>query len=472
MRPATHRVVVPPSASAFRSASMRVLALVLLGGTFAAAEDRLTEQPRYTPTQRMQPAHLKATHDDVKRIRELRRSLPPPSGLHDYRAILHAHAEDAAHTGGTRAEMLADARRVGVHAILLSDHFRPPRDFITESWRGLRDGVLFIPGSEARGFLVYPTRSILDRMEAPTPEFIAAVKRDGGLIFLSHIEERPDHPTDDLDGLEIFNRHAAAKQDAAGILAIMAKLTDPKGIAELKSSLEQFPDEVLAAQVDYPVEYMAKWDAATRTRRLTGVAANDCHHNQVLIVKMVDAETIRIGTNVDRDDQMKTISAKLRPGIRELTRDHKTGDILARLDFDPYFRSFQNVSTHIFAPELTEAAIRDALREGHAYVSHDWMCDPIGFRFELVPPGRTDGADRAGVMMGSATKFVPGSKLIAEFPVPCSIRLIAGGRVLTTSQGDRLEFDAPGPGVYRVEARLILDGEPRPWIYANPIHVR
>jgi len=29
-----------------------------------------------------------------------------------------------------------------------------------------------------------------------------------------------------------------------------------------------------------------------------------------------------------------------------------------------------------------------------------------------------------------------------------------------------------GPGVYRVEGWLTLDGEERGWIYANPIYVR
>ena len=76
-----------------------------------------------------------------------RRSLP---GLNDYRCILHAHAEDSAHTGGTLPEMLADAKKAGVHAILLTDHYRPPQDFIDGRWRGLNDGVLFIPGSEDR----------------------------------------------------------------------------------------------------------------------------------------------------------------------------------------------------------------------------------------------------------------------------------------------------------------------------------
>ena len=77
-------------------------------------------------------------------------------GLNDYRAILHAHAEDSSHTGGTRPEMLSEAKKAGVHAIFLSDHHRPPKDFIRDSWRGLREGVLFVPGSEAHGFLLYP----------------------------------------------------------------------------------------------------------------------------------------------------------------------------------------------------------------------------------------------------------------------------------------------------------------------------
>ena len=184
-----------------------------------------------------------------------------------------------------------------------------------------------------------------------------------------------------LNGMEIYNRHADAKKDSAGLLAIALKLTHPVSVKELEENLRLYPDELLASQVEYPADYLAKWDAETKTRRLTGVAANDCHHNQILLVKMLDSETVLIGTNVDRDDQMRKFTATLRPGIRAMTMGHQPGDVLARLDFDPYFRSFQNVSTHILAAELTEDAIRAALREGHAYVSHDWMCDPTGFLF-------------------------------------------------------------------------------------------
>ncbi|WP_435011341.1 histidinol phosphatase [Tundrisphaera lichenicola] len=418
------------------------------------------------PIERMGTDHLKATHADALAIRASRSTIPAIPGLRDYRAIFHAHAEDSAHTGGTRPEMLAEAKLAGVDAIFLSDHHRPPRDFVENSWRGLHDGVLFVPGSEARGFLLAPTRSILGRMDDPTLELLKAARADGGLAFLSHVEERPDHEMADLDGMEIYNRHADAKKDQAGLVSLVLRLTDPTSLSVLQDDLQAYPDEVFAAQVEYPDDYLAKWDRETKAKRLTGVAANDCHHNQVLLVKKVDDETVLVGTNVDRDDQMRRVSATLRPGIREMTRGRSAGEIVARLDLDPYHRSFRDASTHILAPELTEPALRAALVEGHAYVSHDWICDPTGFRFELI------SGSGARSILGDEIRFSPGGRIEARFPAPCKIRLMEGGRVVAEATGDRIEVPVEAPGVFRVEGWLTLDGEDRGWIYSNPIYVR
>lgn len=418
---------------------------------------------KVTSLDRLRRENLAATRADVRRIAKLRREQAPPVGFQDFRVILHAHAEDSAHTGGTRREILDEAKRAGVSAILLSDHYRPPRDFVAESWRGVREGVLFLPGSEARGFLVYPSRSIMDKMDDPTPEFIAAATAEGGLIFLSHIEERPDHPMDGLTGMEIYNRHYDAKRDAPGILSLFLRVTDPASLRELEEDLAAYPDELFAFHVEYPAEYLAKWDRETQARRLTGVAANDCHHNQVLVVKMIDENLVRVGTNVDDDDDMRTFTATLRPGIRAMTQGRKPGDVLATVDLDPYHRSFRNVSTHVLAPELSEEAIREALREGRAYVAHDWMCDATGFQFGLVEPN---------LPMGGETTFAAGLKLRALFPVPCSIRLIKDGREILALEGDSLEYEPTEPGVYRVEGWLDVGGERRGWLYANPVYLR
>jgi len=421
--------------------------------------------------ERIKTSHLRAAHEDALRYAKERRELPPLPGLQDYKAILHAHAEDSAHTGGTRPEMLADAKRAGVKVILLTDHLRPPRDFIKDSWRGLHEGVLFIPGSEARGFLIYPCDSIMDRIEQPIPQFISTVTAGDGLIFLSHIEERPEHAMDGLNGLEIYNRHYDAKKDMALLIAIAMKLLAPEQLAELQENLARYPDELLAAQVTYQTEYIGKWDRETQKRRLTGVAANDCHHNQVFVAKVADANTVLIGTSVDKDEGMRRLSAESYPQIRALTKGRQPGDVLARVDFDPYFRAFRNVTTHLLAPELTEDAVRRTLRQGHAFISHDWMCDATGFTFTWEAPA-VAGSKPASALMGDEAAFQAGAKLVAHFPLRCRIRLLSQGQVVSEAMGDQLEFSVDHPGVYRVEGWLKLDGEDRPWIYSNPIYVR
>lgn len=441
-----------------------------LACSLLASRGMTAEPPprKHSNLERLALDRLAAVHADVEMLKLKRINIPLRAGHNDYRCILHAHAEDSSHTGGALPEMLADAKKAGVHAVLLTDHFRPPADFIDGRWRGVKNGVLFIPGAEVHGFLAYPTKSILKRMDLKGLDFVNTVIADDGMIFLSHIEERREHPVDGLTGLEIYNRHWDAKRDKVSLLALAIMLTDPKQLADLEQALRLYPDEVLAFQCVYPDVYLKKWDEGTRRVRLTGIAANDCHHNQVFIVKMVDAETVLLGTNVDKDEKMRKITAETRPGIREMTKGRKPGDVLAKLDFDPYYRSFRNSSTHVLAPRLDEAAIRGALRAGHAYVAHDWMCDATGFRFEAV-----DRRGELAASMGDEVKRSDGLKLTARLPAPAYIRLLCQGQEVAKLEGQAdFEFEVKEPGAYRLEAWLKLDGEWRPWIFANPLYVR
>ena len=140
--------------------------------------------------------------------------------------------------------------------------------------------------------------------------------------------------------------------------------------------------------------------------------------------------------------------------------------MIAKLDFDPYEPSFRYVAAHILAKDLTEASVRDALMRGHAYVSHDWLCDASGFNF-----AEREGA-RVLAGMGGETRHTGNLELIGNLPVECSLKLIGNGAVLVTTFSDRLECHPSGPGVYRIEAWLTVDGESRPWVYSNPIQVR
>ncbi len=446
--------------------------ILLAGCLFAAnagngppAQQTLGPGRKYSSVERMQIERLRAVHQDRLRIASERHKVALGMGLVDYRGILHAHAEDSSHTGGTRPELLAAARLADVQIIMLSDHVRPERDFIDDSWRGLKDGVLFIPGAESEGFLAYPMTSVRNKKWDSRDGYVRLIREGGGNIFLSHVEEKLDWPTDELDGLEIYNHHTDVKDEAAFSLWLRGAFTDPARLAQIQQALAEYPLEVFGAQQDYLAPIIAKWDRDAQRRRLTGVAANDCHHNQVFTVSVVDDSTVEVGYITSRPTSTR-VNASQAAGVAELVKGRKPRDLIARIDLDPYERSLRYVTTHILAAQLTEPDVREALRRGHAYVAHDWLCDPSGFAF-----GEGEGGKLRAVM-GDVVSLGKGLKLRAETPVRCTLKLFHNGIEIKTAISDRIEFEPKIAGVYRLEAWLTLDGEQRPWIYANPIYVR
>src|SRR5919109_958914 len=65
---------------------------------------------KYTTLERLKPEHLRAVREDRSRYQSSRRTISPVLGYQDYRAVMHVHAEDSSHTGGTLPELLAAAR--------------------------------------------------------------------------------------------------------------------------------------------------------------------------------------------------------------------------------------------------------------------------------------------------------------------------------------------------------------------------
>ena len=95
------------------------------------------------------------------------------------------------------------------------------------------------------------------------------------------------------------------------------------------------------------------------------------------------------------------------------------------------------------------------------------MCEATGFRFEAF---NADG--KPAVIMGDEVKPADRPKLSSQLPLARQTRLLSNGIQAAESAGnDRAEFGVTEPRVYRLDAWLTVDGEPRPWIFANPIHV-
>lgn len=377
------------------------LGLLLLAQLQSPGQTNFTR----SPLERLESRNLQAVHETRQRFAQERR-LPPSHGLYDdYRAVMHIHAEDADHTKGTRPEMLAAARTTGVQVVFTTDH-RGPK---SEAWRGLREGVLFIAGSETgSGTLWFPD---FDSNGQPIP--------DSGYRFLSHVEERYDADTEGMVGMEIVNRHTDAILDRRLEQYLKEAAADPDRWRKVVADFQSFPDEFFGAGTDYRPEMLAKFDRETQAKRFTGIAANDAHQNV----------------------------------------------IIQGVTFDPYEVSFRNLTTHILARGLTEPLIREALTNGQVYVAHDWLCDPSGFMFGAV--------NNLGVFnMGDSALVLGRTRLMAVTPLTAKLKLIHKGDVIHEATGTNLTFEAKETGPYRVEAWLTVNGEDRPWIYSNPVYLR
>ena len=393
--------------------------LAVLAALTARAADRPGR--KLSTPERLEPQHLKAVHEARENFAKLANAPAAAGGdgvdaliarakkeglgiYNDYRAVIHVHAEDSNHTGGKRAGVLEATKKTGVKVVMLSDHRGPKAD----TWRGVRDGVLFFAGSEEEGLLRFPM------FDDATGKISSE-----DLKFLCHIEERYDAPSEGFVGMEIYNRHTDTKDDDDFNAWFLKLVPDTERWREFVALYKKYPDEIFGAGTDYWPEIFAKWDKETKTKAFTGIAANDAHENQVFNGLMLD----------------------------------------------PYEVSFRNLSTHILARELTDASIRQSLREGHVYVSHDWLCDPTGFAFIAQ--------NNLGVFnMGDPVTLVGSTRLIATTPIPAKIKLFKNGELKEEKTGDRITFETKADGTYRVEAWLEVDGEERPWIYSNPVYLK
>jgi hypothetical protein len=421
---------------------------------------------KYTTIERLQPERLRAVNGDRLRYQQSRHSVSLETGYRDFRGVLHAHAEDSTHTGGTRGELLAAAKSTGVQFVMLTDHVRPPRDFVNADSRGMKEGVLFLPGAESEGLIVFPQRSFInayiDKTFSTREEYLKLAKSAGGIIFLSHVEEQLDSAVGQIDGLEIYNHHADFSDEDEFVRWLRASFIDPDRLKQVELALAEYPMEVFGASQDYPEQVIARWDRDLTQQRSTGVSANDCHHNQVFTIKAAPPDAVMFETVGESPRKVTTRQA---PRLAEMLKGRSSGEVIAKLDFDPYERSLQYVTTHLLMRNLNESSVRQALRQSHAYVAHDWLCDPTGFAFIAEAGGK-----RAGVM-GDEVKLAKGMKLRLEAPVSGLIKLFLNGRMIHEGRSDGLSYAVDELGAYRAEVWLEVGGEMRPWIYSNAILV-
>ena len=408
---------------------------------------------------RLEPEKLAAVHQDIAALRPEWQKLPRPGPFTEYRANLHVHSALSHDSRGTLDEIVAAAKAVGTHVLMFTEHPAESYDYFTDGHQGTRDGVLLIPGAETGGFLVFPPRSLRGLEGGSPQEFADLVRGRGGLLFLSHLEERMTWDVRGLTGTEVYNTHADFKDEKR----LQAALRNPLWVWKSAELFRKYPQEAFSALQDYPADYLRRWDELCREAPHTGVAANDAHQNVGLVVRLAEGDRVRFEDALGKK-LFETDAAAL-PALQPLRPGKKPGDVLWQLRLDPYENSLRHVGTHLLLTELSTAAVWEALEAGRAFVAFDWLADATGFDFAVRSPS-------ARYEMGSRPKFQDGLRVAARAPLPGRWKLLRDGQVVAEATGRTFDAPAAEPGNYRVEVWLRVGGEDMVWILSNPVFVR
>jgi hypothetical protein len=417
---------------------------------------------------KLKPDKLEAVHQAIQALRSDWKAIPRPGPYREYRANLHVHSSLSHDSRGTIEEIVAASKKVGTSILMFTEHPSDKFDYFKDGHRGMKNGVLLIPGAETDGFLVFPnpqSGSMLLPPQTQGPPFLGSqefanlVHGRDGLIFLSHLEERMDWDIRNLTGTEIYNIHADFKDEKN----LLKAMRNPLWMLQAAELFRKYPQESFSALQDYPADYLKKWDEMCRKAPHTGIAANDAHQNVGLIVRLNEGAKARFEDALGKN--LFELDSGTIPFLQPLLKDKKAGDLLFQIQLDPYENSLRHVGTHLLTPEVTEKSVWDALQNGRAFVGFDWLADSTGFDFAAhLADHRFE--------MGSKCVLVKDLKLQSQAPLPAKWKLIHDGRMILESSGRKLEAAVSEPGNYRVEVWLPIAGEDMIWILSNPIYVK
>ena len=407
---------------------------------------------------KLEPKKLEAVRLAVEALRADWKAVPRIGPFREHRANLHVHSHWSHDSRGTIGEIVAAAKATGTSVLMFNEHPAEHYDFFKDGHQGIKDGVLLIPGAESQGFLAFPKMSLRGLNLATPQEFSDLVRGRGGLMFVSHLEERMDWNVRGITGVEIYNTHADFKDEKKMLTA----LRNPLWLLQATEMFRKYPQESFSALQDYPADYLKRWDELCATAPHTGVSANDAHQNVGLIVRWAAGDKARIEDALGK--LLIELDLAIVPGSDGLRKGKQVGDELFRLLLDPYENSLRHVGTHLLLSELSEKAVREALEAGRAFVAFDWLADATGFDFAAV-------ADTQRYEMGSQLAMTRLLTLRGQSPLPVHWRLIRNGKVVEESVGRTLSHSVVEPGNYRTEAWLDIAGERMLWILSNPLYI-
>jgi len=357
------------------------------------------------------------------------------------RSTLHMHSELSHDSSGKIAEIIAAAKATGTRIVGFTEHPRKDVDVIKANVKGWKDGVYFLSGVERGGTLYWPGR-----------------EGEADLRFVSHPEGQPTFDRSKFVGMEIYNTHSDALDEPMKRLLAAVLLNLPSVKAHTDAAFECF--------LDYPADFMARYDRLTVEAPFAGIAANDCHQNvSFKLVAMPDGTVEIFDYASERITKVEDMAAKVLRAAFGPKGKVTESTVMTQLGFDPYERSMRHVGTFLQIGEITERTVRHALRTGRIILG-----------FEIVAPLPSCGfwVERAGKPVGTVGDQVawqPGLSLRCALPTKADIRIVRNGKPVHQASVDACVVPISAAGVYRLEAFVTLAGERWPWVISNPIYV-
>lgn len=427
------------------------LVLLCLGiSTIACGEDALD---------RMTRKKLQATREAIANLKKERIEVTQPRPLKTYRANLHVHSHWSHDSRGQIEDIVAAAKRADTDILMFTEHPASHYDIVKDGHQGMRDGVLLIPGAETKGLLAYPKASIRNADAMGTEEYFGAVQQTDGLAFISHLEERMDLDIPGITGNEIYNTHADFKEEKR----LVSSMRNPLWLINTAPMIQEYPQEALLALLDYPADYLKRWDAMSATARHTGVAANDAHQNVGVRLRLIEKDMVRVEDALG--EKILELNRKAAAELIPIKEDAKEGEIVFQLLLDPYENSLRHAGTYLLLPEQSQAAVWDALLHSRAYVCFDGLASGRGLQWFA-----SSKENQERVEIGGKVKANGGVVFSGYSPQKATWKIIHDGQQVHTATGYECQFETTKPGQYRAE--LWLDApQPKIWILTNPITV-
>ena len=346
---------------------------------------------------------------------------PPGDGDARAAGVVHVHTT-LSDGGGTPEEVIRAARAAGLAFLGLSDH----NNLDAKPLEGYRDGVLVLVGSE----LSTPSGHLLGlgldrdpawRFSGDGLDSLEDVRDLGGLPFAAHpFSARADLRWNGWDlpgpwGIELLNGDSDARRAGPRVLLSV-------GLYRLN------PGYALLQGLPSPDQALRRWDEMLGARDVVGLAGSDAHSRLALTKRWAI-----------RFPSYEALFAQAR---NHLLLDRPLGADAA----------------------ADRASVLGAFRAGRFYIGLDALAPAAGFRFTV------EASDGQRFTMGDHVLPRPGLRAVAGGRVPEGTRvvLLRDGREVGEGT-ESLDLGLPGPGVYRVEARV--PGWPVPWVITNPVYV-